>query len=184
MSSLKASNEQGKRSQTHDFKLNIEQQVGRKIEHASKALMKVELNEEEIKIKPNSGNFKMLSEEVLKLKVGEKIKNNVGVAEVKDQHEQTDINGTPYMVKTEFLVTDVASGSNQKAVLHTYLSQTYFMIQGNGIILDKTFCKDFFFNCILKEFMNEVMKKKGREIKFINTLLKAQAKPVHTKQWK
>ena len=89
--------------------------------------MKVEINNEEIKLKPNSGNYKVLPEEVLKLKVEDKI-GSKDWAEVKDQHQQTDFRGIPYMVKTEFIVTDVATGSNHKFVIHTYLTQTYFMV--------------------------------------------------------
>ena len=178
---------QEKRTQSHGFKLNVEEQVQRKVQHANKAVMKVECNTEEIKIKPNSGNFKVLSEEIIKLKVGEEIKTFEGVAVVKDQHQQTDLRGIPYMVKTEFLVTDVATGSNQKAVVHTYMTQTFFIIQGNGVMQNTSCCKDFFYNSILKQFMTNIMEKKGKEILFINQLLKAQTKTVKTvipSQWK
>ena len=47
-------------SNTHDFALNG--QVERKINHARKMPMKVELNEEMINIKPNSGTFKAIYE--------------------------------------------------------------------------------------------------------------------------
>ena len=176
-----------KRTQAHAFKLNVEQQVQRKVQHASKALLKVECKDEEIKIKPNSGIFKVISEALTNIKVGEEIKTYEGVAVVKDQHQQTDIRGIPYMVKTEFLVTDVATGSNQKAVVHTYLSQTFFMIQGNGVMQNGSRCKDFFFNSILKQFMTTIMENKGKEICFINQLVKAQTKTTKTvnpSQWK
>ena len=58
------------------------------------------------------------------------------------------------------------------------------MIQGNGVMQERTLCKDFFYNCILKEFMQDIMKKKGKEIAFINQILKAQAKRVTPSQWK
>ena len=176
-----------KRTQGHDFKLNVEQQVQRKVQHAAKALMKVESNDETVKIKPNSGNFKVLSQEFVNIKVGDEIKSPEGVAVVKDQHQQTDIRGIPYMVKTEFLVTDVATGSNQKAVIHTYLTQTYFMIQGNEVMQNGINCKDFFYESILKQFLTTIMEKKGKEIHFINQLLKAQTKTTKTlvpSQWK
>ena len=84
------------------------------------------------------------------------------------------------MVKTEFCVPDVATGSNEKAVVHTYLTQTYFMIQGNAIMQNKSCCKDFFYNSILKQFMATIMEKKGKEISFVNQMLKAQTKTVKT----
>ena len=40
--------------------------------------------------------------------------------EIKDQHQQTDTKSVPYMVKTEFLVKDVATGSTQKAVFQQH----------------------------------------------------------------
>ena len=173
-----------KRTKIHDFNLDVQKQVQRKIEHANNAVLKVEINNEEIKLKPNSGNFKVLSEEVLKLKVGDVIGSNDALAQVKDQHQQTDLRGIPYMMKTEFIVTDVATGFNQKAVLHTYLTQTFFMVQGKGAMHDRSFCKDFFYNSILKQFMGDIMKKKGKEICFINKILKSQTKAVNPSQWK
>ena len=41
----------GSRSQTHAIVLNVQEQVERKIQHAGKSVMKVEMNDEEIKIK-------------------------------------------------------------------------------------------------------------------------------------
>ena len=164
------------RSKSHDFSLNIGEQVQRKVLDADKALLKVETNQDEIKIKPNSGNFKCLSEEVNKLKIGDEINTNEAVAIVKDKYEQTDTKKIPYMVKTEFLVTDVVTKSSKKAVLHTYLTQNSFMIQGNG--------KDIFFNSIMKKFMQEIMEKKGQEIRFINKVLLSKVQNVNTNQWK
>ena len=172
------------RTKAHDFKLNVEEQVQRKVMHSLKAVLKVETNDEDIKIRPNSGNFKVLSEEIKKLKVGDEIKYKEGSAVVKDQYEQTDINKVPYMLKTEFLVTDVVNNSQQKAVLHTYLSQTFFMIQGQGVMENKRFCKDFFYDEVMKHFMSEIMNKRGSEIRFINKVLKAQPRPVNPSQWK
>ena len=120
------------RTAAHNFKLNVEEQVQRKIEHATKAILKVEINKEDIKIKPNSGNFKVISEEIKKFKIGDEIKSKDGIAVVKDKYEQTDINKIPYMSKTEFSVTDIETNSTQKAVLHTYYTQTFLMIQGKG----------------------------------------------------
>ena len=144
-------------------------------------------NPEEIKIFPNSGNFKLLAEEVLKLKVGDEIKSKEAIATVKDQYQQTHFKGTPYMVKTELHVMDLANGCSNKVVMHTYLSRTFFMIQGKGMMKDKVFCKDFFFEYIIKEFMGEIMKNKGKEITFLNQLLNAQTKTVRGDilgQWK
>ena len=62
------------RSKVHNCTLNVEEQVKRKIHHAASALLKVEINDDDIKIRPNSGNFKVHSEEMLKLKVGDKLK--------------------------------------------------------------------------------------------------------------
>ena len=71
------------------------------------------------------------------------------------------------MVKTEFSVTDVETGSTQKAVVvHTYLTQTFYMIKGNGVMQNQTYCKDFFYKSILKHFMGTIMEKKGKEIFF------------------
>ena len=172
------------RTHAHDFKLNIEEQVQRKIEHSVKVILKVELNEEEIKIRPNSGNLKVLSEEIMKLKVGDVIKYDDVTAVVKDQHEQTDVNKIPYMIKSEFLVKDVVNGSEQKAVLHTYVSQTFFMIQGKGIMQDQSFCKSFFYDKIMTPFMGDIMKKRGSEIRFINKMLKVHTRPISPNQWK
>ena len=172
------------RTQAHDFKLNVEEQVQRKVGHAAKVILKVELNEEEIKIRPNSGNFKVISEEIRKLKVGDEIKYKDASAVVKDQYEQTDSNKIPFMIKSEFLVKDVANGSEQKAVLHTYISQTFFMIQGKGSMQDQSFCKNFFYDKIMTHFMEDIMKKRGSEIRFINKMLKVQTRPINPNQWK
>ena len=172
------------RSKAHDFPLNVKEQVERKILHAGRIPIKVEMNEEEIKIKPNSGSFKAIYEEVLKLNVGDKIQGKDAVASVTDKHEQTDIHKITYMVKTEFLVENVATGETGKAVLHTYLTQTYFMIQGKKIMQDKGLFKDFFFNNIMQQFMKEIMEKRGQGIRFMNQFLKSQTKTVDTKQWK
>ena len=61
------------RSKEHSFKLNQVKQVQKKIQDASKTLIRVEYKDDHIKIKPNSGNFKVLSTTVKKLKVGDKI---------------------------------------------------------------------------------------------------------------
>ena len=58
------------------------------------------------------------------------------------------------------------------------------MIQGKGLMHDKSFCKDFFFNNILKQFMRGIMESKGQEIRFINKLLKSQTRPIFPNQWK
>ena len=54
------------------------------------------------------------------------------------------------MTKTEFCVTDVATGFQQKAVLHTYITKTFFMVQGKGKMHEKTFCRDYFHEKVLK----------------------------------
>ena len=133
------------RSKTNDFILNVQEQIQRKVQHAAKALLKIENNPEEIKIIPNSGNFKVLAEEVIKLKVGEEIKTKEAVATVTDQYQQTDFKGSPYLVETEFQVEEIASGCSNKAVMHTYLSRTFFMIQGKEMMKNKVVCKDSFF---------------------------------------
>ena len=91
-----------------------------------------EVNSEEVKIITNSGNFKYISEEVLKLQIGGEIKNDIATARVQDIHTQTDKNGIPFMVKTEFQVKDVKTGVQNKAVLHTYLSKTFFYDSRKG----------------------------------------------------
>ena len=60
-----------RKNKTNGLSLNVEKQVERKIEEA---LIKVENNEEEIKIRPNSGKFKVISEDVLGLTVGQEFK--------------------------------------------------------------------------------------------------------------
>ena len=133
-----------KRTKNHAFTLNVEEQVKRKINDADKVLLKIEKNEDDIKIHPNSGNFKVISEEVLNLQVGQEFKSDEVLAKVTDIHQQSDKNKVVFMVKTEFSVMDVKTGSTEKAVLHTYKSKTFFMIQGNAVMADKTYCKDFF----------------------------------------
>ena len=113
------------RSKSHEFKLNVEKQINRNIEDAHKEVLKVKNNEEEIKIRPNSGNIKVIAEEVLKLKVGHEFKNEEAIATVKDVHQQTDSKNIPFMVKTEFSVTDVKAKISEKAVLHTYITKTF-----------------------------------------------------------
>ena len=172
------------RSKAHDIVLNVHDQVERKILHAGNSVMRVEVNEEEIKIKTNSGSFKALSEEIIKLNVGDKIEGTEATATVRDHYEQTDINKIPYMVKTEFFVTNVKTGESGKAVLHTYLTQTYFMVQGNKIMQGKVLFKDFFYQNILQKLMHDIMEKKRQEIRFMNKFLKSQTRTVNPKQWK
>ena len=66
-----------------------------KVHPASKALLKVECNDEEIKIRPNCGSFSTLLEELINIKVKKEIKTYEGTAVVKDQHKQTDLRGIP-----------------------------------------------------------------------------------------
>ena len=75
------------------------------------------------------------------MKIGDEIKSKYGIAVVKDKYEQTDINKIPYMSKTEFAVTDIETNSTQKAVLHTYYTQTFLMIQGKGVMQNKSYCR-------------------------------------------
>ena len=107
-----------------------------------------------------SGNFKVLAEDIIKLKVVDLIQHKDAVATFKDQHQQTDIKGTTYMVKTEFNVLDVATGSSNKAVLHTYIRKRFFMIQGKGVMKDRSFCKDFFFEQVIKQFMHDIWRRR------------------------
>ena len=86
------------------------------------------------------------------------------------------------MVKTEFNVTNVKTGCTEKAVLHTYITKTFFMIQGKAVITCKTFSKDFFFQNIMKPFIANVMHAKGKEIEFVNQFLKTKVVALST--WK
>ena len=52
------------RSKEHNFQINQVKQVQKKVNHASKSLVRVEHKEDHIKVKPNSGCFKVLSERV------------------------------------------------------------------------------------------------------------------------
>ena len=61
----------------HDINLDVVKQVQKKVEDSEKALMMTEINTEEIKIITNSGNFKALSEEVIKLNIGADLKGEV-----------------------------------------------------------------------------------------------------------
>ena len=103
------------RSKQHDITLDIAKQVQNKVDASEKALIMTEVNTEEIKIITNSGNFKVISEEVMKLNNGNEIKGDVATAKVTDQNSQKDKNGVAFMIKTEFSVTDVATGFQQKS---------------------------------------------------------------------
>ena len=159
------------RNKEHDITLDIVKQVQNKINDSERALIMTEINNEEIKIITNSGCFKAISEEVVKIKVGDEIKSEVAIARVTDQHYQNDKNGTTFMVKTEFRVTDVATHFQQKSVLHTYLTKTFFMIQGKGKMHDNTFCKDYFHENVMKPFIKKIMDTKGQEIMYMNKML-------------
>ena len=78
------------------------------------------------------------------------------------------------MMKTEFRVTDAETGFTKKAVVHSYISQTIFMIQGKSMMHDNTFCRDFFYRNVLKTYINKIMKEKGLEIIFMNQVLSGQ----------
>ena len=101
------------RSKQHDISLNVVKQVQKKIDDSEKALIMTEVNKEEIKIITNSGNFKAIFEEVNKLKNGDNFVSDIANARVTDQHTQTDKNGVPYMIKTEFRVTDMRLCKNE-----------------------------------------------------------------------
>ena len=118
----------------------------------------------------------------MKFKIGDEIKSEVAVARVTDQHYQNDKNGTAFMVKTEFRVTDVATNFQQKSVLHTYFTKAFFMIQGKGKMHDNTFCKDYFHENILKGFIKEIMDTKGQEIMFMNKMLQDIKKDVQKRK--
>ena len=164
------------RSKEHNFKINEFKQVQKKVNDASKALVKVEYREDHIKIKPNSGNFKVISDQVKKMKVGDMITFQGGAtatgaittgatARVTDQHYQVDAKQIPFMVKTEFSVDDFKTATTKKAVLHTYISSTFFMIQGKG--------QEEFHEHIMKPFIEKVMKEKLNDIIYINKVLKS-----------
>ena len=103
------------RNKVHDFKLNQIKHVQKKVEDASKALVRVEYKDNHIKIKPNSGNFRVLSTAVKKMKIGDEIKNeNEHIAKVTDQHFQIDSKQVPFLVKTEFSVKDIKTGLKKR----------------------------------------------------------------------
>ena len=175
----------GSEVKVHDFSLNMEDKVSGRKDFPSKAVMKVEINPNEIKISTTPGLFKGLSAEILNLNVKDEIKTKEGIAIVKDQHNQTDNKGNPYMVKTTFLVSDVKTGLEETAVLHTYQTKRYFMVLGKGVMQDKSFCNEFFLKNILKDFIRETMKNRGYEIRFTERRLKVSSRPVHNiQQWK
>ena len=159
------------RSKQHDISLNVVKQVQKKIDDSEKALIMTEVNKEEIKIITNSGNFKAIFEEVDKLKNGDNLVSDIANARVTDQHAQTDKNGVPFMIKTEFRVTDIATGFQQKAVLHSYMTKGFFMIQGKGKMHHKSFCRDYFHEHVIKPLIKEVMEAKGMAIMYMNKML-------------
>ena len=115
------------RSKAHNFQINQVKAVQKKVNEASKSLVRVEFKEDHMKIKPNSGSFQKVVEKVKKLKIGDTIKLNDGeTATVVDQYFQIDRNNIPFMVKTEFLLKITETGI--EAVLHSYITTTYFMI--------------------------------------------------------
>ena len=75
--------------------------------------LEVEFKINNIKVKPNSGNFKVISDEVLKLNVGDEIKAEGNVAIVTDQHLQVDTKQVPFIAKTEFNVKNEESGTEK-----------------------------------------------------------------------
>ena len=159
------------RSKQHDITLNVVKQVQNKIDDSEKALIMTEINKEEIRIITNSGNFKAIFEEVNKLKTGNELVSEIDNARVTDQHAQTDKNGVPFMIKTEFRVTDIAMGFQQKAVLHSYITKGFFMIQGKGKMHDKSFCRDHFHEHVMKPLIKDVMEVKGMAIMYMNKRL-------------
>ena len=62
------------RIKEHNIQINRTKQIQKKVDDASKALIQVEFKEDNVKIKPNSGNFKVISDEVIKLSVGDEVK--------------------------------------------------------------------------------------------------------------
>ena len=93
----------------------------------------------------------------MKLNVGDKLKTEeLATATVTDKHWQVDKNKVPYMLKTEFIVKNVKTFTEEKAVVHTYLTTTCFMIQGKG--------KDFFYENVMKDFIESIMKENLQEI--------------------
>ena len=84
---------------------------------------------------------------------------------VTDQYYQVDRNQTPFIVKTEFTVKNVETGIEKKAVLHTYLTTTFFMIQGKG--------QEDFFEDVMKMYIEQIMRDNYTEIIFINKVLKS-----------
>ena len=153
------------RSKAHNFQLNEMKAVQKKVNAASKSLVRVEFKDDHIKVKPNSGVFQKTSEKVKGMKVGDKVQiDDKAIATVTDQHYQLYRKNIPFMVKTEFLVNVRETGLEKKAVLHSYLTTTFFMIQGKG--------QEEFHELIMKPFMEQIMKVNSKEIIFINKILK------------
>ena len=154
------------RSKEHDIKINRIKQVQKKVDDASKALIMVEFKDDNIKIKPNSGNFKAISDELMKLSIGNEIKNEgTALAIVADQHSQVNKDQIPFLVKTEFSVKNIKKNSIEKAVLHTYITTTCFMIQGKG--------RMYFYENLLKNYIENIMKDKAEHIIFMNKTLQS-----------
>ena len=79
------------RKKEHDIKINRLKQVQKKVDDASKALIRVEYKNDDIQIKTNSGNFKIISEEVMKLNMGDIMKTGGDtIATVTDKFWQVD----------------------------------------------------------------------------------------------
>ena len=49
---------------------------------------------------------------------------------------------------------------------------------------NKSYCRDFFYDRVMKQFIEDIMEKRGREVRFINKVLIAQTRPVNSSQWK
>ena len=157
------------RSKEHNIQINQIKQVQKKVNDASKSLVRIEYKDDHIKIKPNSGCFMVISDKVKEMKVGDIIKmDDKTIATVTDQHLQVDRNKVPFIMKTELIVKKVETGSENKAVLHTYITTTFLMIQGKG--------QEEFFEQIMKPFIEKIMKESYMEIIFINKVLRSMDK--------
>ena len=88
-----------RRIKEHNLQINRTKQVQKKVDDASKALIQVGFKTDNVKVKPKSGNFKVISDEMLKLNVGDKIKSKGNVATLTDHNLQVDTNKVPFIEK-------------------------------------------------------------------------------------
>ena len=98
------------------------------------------------------------------------------MATIIDQHIQTEKNNIPFALKIEFNVIDDNTGSS-----HIF-GQTFMRIQNKATMIDRTFCKDFFYNNVVKPFIEQIMKEKGKNCFCKEKFLKGRVLPLNS--WK